>query len=178
MEVKVWSECHVQKPCQLLLQCWPARYGGGSMSSPENTQQSCHPTTRYVMTPNQSCSCTAFGFFQFLSFSLVLIVIRDNILRVRGLETAPDTIKMAEIIIVMPCCDGKSRQPNSTIPFRYVQTKLQSFSNWGNHNRKLESVCPRYKMPEKHNGYATGLPLFTPKWPLEKPIPQLQSSFE
>ena len=81
-------------------------------------------------------------------------VIRDNILRVRGLETAPDTIKMADTIIFMPCCAGKSRQPNSTIPFRYVQTKLQSFSNWGNHNRKLESVCPRYKMPEKHNGYA------------------------
>ena len=79
---------------------------------------------------------------------------RDNILHVRGLETAPDTIKMAETIIIMPCCAGKSRQPNSTIPFRYVQTKLQSFSNWGNHNRKLESVCPRYKMPEKHNGYA------------------------
>ena len=91
--------------------------------------------------------------------------------------TAPDTIKMAETIIVMPCCSGKSRQPNSTIPFCYVQTKLQSFSNWGNHNIKLESVCPRYKMPEKHNGYAN-LPLFTSKWPLEKPIPQLQSSFE
>ena len=46
--------------------------------------------------------------------------IRDNILRVCGLETAPDTIKMAETIIVMPCCAGKSRQPNSTIPFHYV----------------------------------------------------------
>ena len=66
--------------------------------------------------------------------------INNIILRVRGLETAPDTIKMAATIIVMPCCAGKSRQPNSTIPFRYVQTKLQSFSNWGNHNRKLESV--------------------------------------
>ena len=67
-----------------------------------------------------------------------IFVTRDNILRVRGLETAPDTIKMAETVIVMSCCVGKSRQPNSTIPFRYVQTKLQSFSNWGNHNRKLE----------------------------------------
>ena len=79
---------------------------------------------------------------------------RDNILRVRGLETAPDTIKMAETIIVMPCCVGKSRQPNSTIPFCYVQTKLKSFSNWGNHNRKLELVCPRYNIPEKHTRYA------------------------
>ena len=104
--------------------------------------------------------------------------IKDNILRVHGLETAPVTIKMVETIIVMPCCVGKSRQPNSTIPFCYVQTKLQSFSNWGNHNIKLESVCPRYKMPEKHNGYANSVPLFTSKWPLEKPIPQLQSSFE
>ena len=77
-----------------------------------------------------------------------------NILRIRGLETAPNTIKMAETIIIMPCCAGKSRQPNSTIPFCYVQTKLQSFSNWGNHNRKLELVCPRYKMPEKHTMYA------------------------
>ena len=34
---------------------------------------------------------------------------RDNILRVRGLETAPGTIKMAETIIIMPCCAGKSR---------------------------------------------------------------------
>ena len=70
MEVKVWSECHVQKPCQLFLQCWPARYGGGSMSSPENTQQSCHPTTRYVMTANQSCSCTTSGFSSGPLFSL------------------------------------------------------------------------------------------------------------
>ena len=43
--------------------------------------------------------------------------IRDNILRVHGLEMAPVTIKMVETIIVMPCCVGKSRQPNSTIPF-------------------------------------------------------------
>ena len=35
-----------------------------------------------------------------------------------------------------------------------MQTKLQSFSNWGDHNRKLESVCPRYKMPENHTWYA------------------------
>ena len=62
---------------------------------------------------------------------------------------------MAETIIVMPCCAGKSRQPNSTIPFRYVQTKVQSFSNWGNHNRKLESVCRRYKMPENTTGTQT-----------------------
>ena len=103
--------------------------------------------------------------------------VRDNILCVRRLEMAPDTIKMAETIIVIPCCAGKSRQPNSTIPFCYVHTKLQSFSNWRDHNRKLESVCPRYKMPEKHNGNANLLQ-FTPKWPLEKSIPQLQSSLE
>ena len=59
-------------------------------------------------------------------------------LRVRGLETAPDTIKMAETIIVMPCCAGKSWQPNSTIPFHYVQTKLQSFSNLGESQQKAE----------------------------------------
>ena len=45
---------------------------------------------------------------------------RDNILRVRGLETAPDTTKVPKTIIVMPCCAGKSRQPNSTKTFCYV----------------------------------------------------------
>ena len=64
---------------------------------------------------------------------------RVNLLRVRGLETAPDTTKVHKTIIVMPyCCAGKSQQPNSTKPFCYVQTKLQSFSNWENDNSKLD----------------------------------------
>ena len=50
----------------------------------------------------------------------------------------------------LPCCASKSRQPNSSKPFGYEQTKLQSFSNWENHKRKLGLVCPRYKMPENH----------------------------
>ena len=102
---------------------------------------------------------------------------RDNILRVRGLETAPDTTKVHKTIIVILCCAGKSRQPNSTKPFCCVQTKLKSFSNWENHNRKLESVCPRYKRSENHNWYARLSQFFT-KWPLEKPIQQLQSRLE
>ena len=102
---------------------------------------------------------------------------RDNILRVRGLETALDTTKVHKTIIVMPCCAGKSRQPDSTKPFCYVQTKVQSFSNWENHNRNLESVCPRYKRSENHNRYARLSQFFT-KWPLEKPIQQLQSRLE
>ena len=102
---------------------------------------------------------------------------RDNILHVRGLETAPDTTKVHKTIIVMPCCAGRSRQPNSTKPFCYVQTKLQSFSNWENHNRKLESVCPRYKTSENHTRYTRLSQLFT-KWPLEKLIQQLQGRLE
>ena len=42
---------------------------------------------------------------------------------------------------------------NSTKLSCYVQTKLQSFSNWENQNRKLESVCPRYKITENHIWY-------------------------
>ena len=42
---------------------------------------------------------------------------------------------------------------NQTVLY-YVQTKLQSFSNGGYHNRKLESVCPRKKIPENNIGYA------------------------
>ena len=86
---------------------------------------------------------------------------RDNILCVRGLETAPDTTKVHKTIIVILCCAGKSRQPNSTKPFCCVQTKLKSFSNWENHNRKLESVCPRYKRSENHNWYARLSQFFT-----------------
>ena len=52
---------------------------------------------------------------------------------------ASDTTKEHKTII-MPRCAGKSRQLNSTWPFCYMQTKLQSFSNREKHNRKLESV--------------------------------------
>ena len=89
----------------------------------------------------------------------------DNILRVCGLEMTLDTTKVHKAIIVMPCCAGKSRQPNSIRSFCYVQNKLH-FSNWENHNRKLESVCLRYKMSENHTWYTHLLQFFT-KWPLE-----------
>ena len=75
---------------------------------------------------------------------------RVNILCVHGLEMAPDTTKVHKTIIVIPCCASKSWQPHSTKPFCYMQTKLQSFSN---HNRKPDSVCPRYKMSENHTWY-------------------------
>ena len=75
------------------------------------------------------CSCAGDSFAGHSGLyhceSLVVSILRDNILRVRGLETAPDTTKMHKTIIVMPCFAGKSRQPNSTKTFCYVQTKLQ-----------------------------------------------------
>ena len=92
-----------------------------------------------------------------------MAVVRDNILRLRGLEMAPDTTKVHKTIITMHCCAGKS---NSTKTFCYVQTKLQSFSNRENRNRKLEPVCSRYKMSKNHTWYARLLQFFT-KWPLE-----------
>ena len=54
---------------------------------------------------------------------------RDNILRVhvRGLETAPDTTKVHKTIIVMPCCAGKSRQPNSTKTFAICRLNYNDF---------------------------------------------------
>ena len=45
-------------------------------------------------------------FFFFFFFFLLFIIhdlTRDNILRVRGLETIPYSSKMRETIIVMPC---------------------------------------------------------------------------
>ena len=51
-----------------------------------------------------------------------MAVARDNILHLRGLETALDTTKVLKTIIIMPSCAGKS---NSTKTFCYVQTKLQ-----------------------------------------------------
>ena len=77
---------------------------------------------------------------------------------------ALDTTKVPETIIVMLllCWQiSATKQYKASLP--YVQTKLQSFSNWGYHNRKLESVCPRYKMPENHTWYAW----FYTKCPLE-----------
>ena len=69
--------------------------------------------------------------------------------RVCGLETAPDTTKFSETIIAMLllCWQiSATKQYEAFLP--YVQTKLQSFLNWEDHNRKLEQICPSYKMPE------------------------------
>ena len=48
---------------------------------------------------------------------MVKTATRESILHVRGLETALDTNKLPETIIVMSCCAGKSQQANSTKPF-------------------------------------------------------------
>ena len=54
---------------------------------------------------------------------------RDNILRVhvRGLEMAPDTTIVHKTIIVMPCCAGKSRQPNSAKTFAICRLNYNDF---------------------------------------------------
>ena len=65
---------------------------------------------------------------------------------------------------------------NQTKPFYYVQTKLQSFSNWENH-RKPELVWPRYKMSEEPHLVSMLIAIFH-KMALEKPIQQLQCCFE
>ena len=58
---------------------------------------------------------------------------RDNILRVRLLDTALDTTKLHKTITVV-----LANLSNQTILSHF--TKLQSSSNWENHNRKLESA--------------------------------------
>ena len=66
---------------------------------------------------------------------------KDNVLHICGLEMAPDTTEVHKTIILL--CWQISASKLSC----YVQTKVQSLSYWENHNRKLESVCPRYKWP-------------------------------
>ena len=66
---------------------------------------------------------------------------RDNILRVRLLDTALDTTKVHKTITVV-----LANLSNQTVLSHF--TKLQSSSNW-----KLESVRPKYKMPENQHAY-------------------------
>ena len=71
---------------------------------------------------------------------------RDNILRVCLLDTALDTTKVHKTITVV-----LANLSNQTVLSHF--TKLQSSSNWENHNRKLGLVCPKYKMSENQHAY-------------------------